>query len=479
VRAGLEAAIVGLPGGIGEIFDVERYQQAKRILAARLAERSFVDAQILGGAEVDVEARIARIHWRVRTGPFVQVGPIQITGLERVDARIVQRELSFATGDPLRPGALEQDQGRLAELQLFRSVVIRPEAASPQPAPRPRVQRPVQVAVVERPPRTLGAGVGYGTDDKLRGRVEWQRRNLAGRAQRLELEARASSLVQGLEGRLVVPRVLGTRTWFQLDASAVRDSPEAFTSDSLSASAWLARTLPGDWRGRVGYHLQASRVRDVSEAADLELDEQPAGTFVLSYLAAGLERSRLDDRVEPRRGTRWDLGAELSLDALGSDFDYTLVRAELRHFWPIESTVLAARLHVAVIQPFGRTRADEIPLVRRLFSGGGSSVRGYEYQHLGPLDDQRKPLGGTSLFEASVELRFPIWKQLSGVVFLDAGQVALDPFRLKLSELQYAIGPGLRFRTRVGPARLDWGIALNPPDGLAHTRLHLSVGHAF
>jgi outer membrane protein insertion porin family/translocation and assembly module TamA len=475
-RASLSSVLHDLPGGLGEVFDLRRYGEAKRILLERLAERGFPAAEIRGAGEVDLEARRARIDWRVPTGPLVRVGAVEITGRRRIAPEVVRRELTFAPGEVLRRSALEKSQKKLVELGLFRSVVIQPVAVPAHG--RAQVTWPVRVRAVELPPRTLAAGVGYGTDDKLRGRVQWERRIWGGKMRRLEVEGRASSLRQGVEGRLFTPRALGDHTSLELRASAVRETLQAYTSDSLGTAAILARPLAGGWLGRAGYHLERSRISDVSDSAERAL-EPPPPAFLLSYVAAGLERSRVDDRVEPRRGVQLDLEAELSLGVLGSEFDYALGRVELRRFWPVGAAVLAARAQLAVIAPFGRTRADEVPLVKRLFSGGGSSVRGYEYQRLGPLDAQGDPLGGTTLFETSVELRFPIWKQLSGVVFLDAGQVALDPLRLKFSELQYAAGPGLRFRTPVGPARIDWGIALNPPDGFSRTRLHLSVGHAF
>ena len=152
---------------------------------------------------------------------------------------------------------------------------------------------------------------------------------------------------------------------------------------------------------------------------------------------------------------------------------------EGRTYLPVRDCVLALRLRLGTLEPFGGSEQTDVPLVSRFYSGGSTSVRGFAFQKLGPLDEDGDPLGGLSLAEGSAELRFPIWRRLSGVVFVDAGRVALDSSNIGGGDFYYSTGAGLRVRTPLGPLRLDYGFLLNPPSGIDRSRLYISVGHAF
>jgi outer membrane translocation and assembly module TamA len=115
-------------------------------------------------------------------------------------------------------------------------------------------------------------------------------------------------------------------------------------------------------------------------------------------------------------------------------------------------------------------------VVRRLYAGGADSVRGFAFQELGPPEAEDDAVGGTSLFEASVELRVPIWRDLSGVAFVDAGQLALEPFTWRPGDVRFAAGGGLRYKTPLGPIRFDVGRAL---ESGRDVQFFFSVGHAF
>ena len=130
--------------------------------------------------------------------------------------------------------------------------------------------------------------------------------------------------------------------------------------------------------------------------------------------------------------------------------------------------------------PFGSTAAADLPVTELFYSGGSDSVRGYGYQRLGPIGAQGEPVGGASLLEGSIELRFPIWSALRGVLFVDAGQLSLEAWAWRPASLLYTSGAGLRYKTPLGPIRFDVGVPLNPPNGGVQSyRLWFSIGQAF
>ena len=150
---------------------------------------------------------------------------------------------------------------------------------------------------------------------------------------------------------------------------------------------------------------------------------------------------------------------------------------EARHYqqlwWEV---ILATRLKVGAIEPYGAS--DEVPFNVRFFAGGPDSVRGFALNRLGPVSSNDKPIGGRSLIEGSAELRFPIVGDLGGVVFVDGGNIFRDAFPSHLS-LRYAVGPGVRYNTPIGPIRLDVGFIVDRRPGDNFGRVEFSIGQAF
>ena len=128
-----------------------------------------------------------------------------------------------------------------------------------------------------------------------------------------------------------------------------------------------------------------------------------------------------------------------------------------------------------------------MPFAKKYFLGGATSIRGWGRYEVSPLSASGLPLGGNSMLAFSEELRATLRGKLGGVLFFDAGNVWANASDVKLNELRYAVGPGLRYQTPIGPIRFDVGWQLNPIPGLQvngepqtrRWRLHFSIGQAF
>jgi len=140
------------------------------------------------------------------------------------------------------------------------------------------------------------------------------------------------------------------------------------------------------------------------------------------------------------------------------------------------------------IQSAGNEDVD-VPFFKRYFLGGSSNLRGWGRLDVAPLSSGGLPLGGTRFVNSSAELRAPIWSNLSGVLFIDAGRVSADPLSGAPMDTgwRYDVGPGIRYQTPIGPLRVDIGYQLNPIPGLMvngeketrRFRFHFSIGQAF
>ena len=143
-----------------------------------------------------------------------------------------------------------------------------------------------------------------------------------------------------------------------------------------------------------------------------------------------------------------------------------------------------------VVGPDGEPIIDvvtDLPASERFFTGGDTSVRGFARDSLGDagtLDPNGFPTGGNALAVFNAELRAPIWRELGGVVFLDAGNVFRRATDLDLGALRASAGFGFRYKSPVGPVRVDFGFRLGSRRGLPNVdepgyAIHFSIGQAF
>jgi outer membrane translocation and assembly module TamA len=128
-----------------------------------------------------------------------------------------------------------------------------------------------------------------------------------------------------------------------------------------------------------------------------------------------------------------------------------------------------------------------VPFFKRYFLGGATNLRGWGRFDVSPLSGSGLPIGGQTMMNFSGEVRVPLTGSMGGVLFLDGGNVWRDPWDFNLNDLRYDVGVGLRYNTRIGPLRVDFGQQINPIPGLLvngdpekrHFRVHFSIGQAF
>ncbi len=189
--------------------------------------------------------------------------------------------------------------------------------------------------------------------------------------------------------------------------------------------------------------------------------------------------------LDAHRGYQIAFHTEQAGRIVPGTFNYYAASADGRHYLPLgDNLVVATRAQIGSINAVG-AESTNVPFSKKYFLGGSTSVRGWDRFEISPLSSGL-PIGGDSMLALSAELRASLRGNLGGVVFIDAGNVWADPFDFDLTDLRYAVGPGLRYRTPIGPVRFDFGWQLNPIPGLLVNgkpsrpwRMHFSIGQAF
>lgn len=456
-------------------FGSKLYRDRRVALLRECGELGFPAARIRGGASIDLETSLAQVSWNLDLGPRTKIGSIRIEGLERVEQRIVRRELLFEEGARFSNSSIEKSERRLVATGLFRSAAIG-RARTNEPGTDDTID--LAIRLDEAPPRSFRASIGYGTEDGPRGEVSLGWRNFLGDARQLNLRGFASLLDAGFEVSLGQPYVWGDLARADLAVSALRQERPGYEA-FLTGASGLMTFYPdrdGPWSVTIGPGVELAQILSF----EIDVGEQTRGprqSLIVNWFTVA-RYQRIDDKLNPRSGISIELHNELGGFPIGSDLDYHRWHLVTRLYQPTGPLVWAFRAAVSSLDPIG-DGLPAVPLTRRLYSGGTNSIRGYGFQKLGPKDSDNDPIGGLSRMELGVELRIPIWGPVGLVGFVDAGDVRTDPFSWRPRDLRASAGPGVRFDTPVGPLRFDFGWLLNRTRNSDPWRFHLSVGHAF
>lgn len=412
----------------------------------------------------DHERRVLNAGLKLDPGPKAVWGKTSITGLVSVKERFVRNELELPEGKPFNPAQLTETRTRLIRLGLFSAVNLAPADEVGEDG-----KLPLSLSLRERRPRTVAAGVKYTTDEGYGARLEWEHRNLFTHAERLRLALDVGETVNAFEGRFTVPQFSEPRQRLLLSARVANESAEAYDSESMKMLAQLER----EWRqifwlrGGVGFQL--------SDVGQFDEDKN----YVFLTLPFELDWNTGGDPLDPRRGHRVFASVEPFYDLERKDRAFVKSAVTLNKYQRLNherTWLLAGRVSAGGISgESGRS----VPADERFYAGGGSSVRGYAYQKIGPLQDGN-PLGGRSLFEVSGELRAQVAGNFGFVLFLDGGTVFAASTPDFSEPMRWGTGAGLRYFTPVGPLRADIGFPLDRREGIdKRYQFYLSLGQSF
>ena len=457
----------------GQRFILSRYEQTKRGITNFFSDQARPRNKVLGQVRVYLERDQAEVLFKMDPGPRFLFGDSQVKGNHGMGRKFILDEATYTRGQPFSPKSLEETQRALLNTGFFSSVSLRPLYKQARDN-----QVPILIEVRERDPHSIQLGLGWGTEDQFRVRIQEVNRNVLGWNETLSVEGKLSSIYTGLVGTLKKPYLLNRRSTLVLRGGIEQRDTPAYINNRLFINPALEYVVDNQWSWYMGYNSESDHLRELkTQVPDPSYEKQ---TFFISSFPVGIIYDSRDSLLDATKGTYGRLEVETALKAVGSEVEFVRAEADLRHVVPLpwDNWYLAARAQAGMVYALPGT--DRVPLIRRFFPGGADSVRGYPYQLLGPLDRGGKPLGGASMALGSIEVRFPIWQALGGVVFVDTGN-AWERIEDTFGSLRYTTGFGLRYNTPVGPLRLDIGYQLNPPSGEPFDpyQVYLSVGQAF
>jgi outer membrane protein insertion porin family len=474
-----------------------RVEDIPRRLQEYFKRRGYYDVKVEANGAPDkaVNGRVP-VEISISTGPIYYFDGVTVSGLQRLHPGFVTKRFAKLQGKTYSPDVLDARFRTLMKTGLFNVLQIKPVPVSGN------LLR-LEISAEEAKSKEFGFWGGFDTYEGVLGGVQVGDRDLfgTGRAGSATIEVSQRSY----RGELLYedPFFLDTNIFFRARASAFTFDYDGYTKFELGGHF--------DWTRKITRHDEVGLAVAIRHVKVIDSQIKPA--FLVGptkdYLAntVGLTNT-LDLRESPNvtpRGFLINNTVDVASSALGSDIEFIRGTMRVGYYLPFgpkpfasgeigversgtplqrwfRQSSIAFGARAGIIHSLTSSGSDEataLPIDERFFIGGATTVRSFGERDLGPHDNHGHPVGGEFYTVFNVEYTFPIFGELQGAVFTDAGNLLPSSEDVGLNDMRYAIGAGLRYKLPVGPIRLDYGVNPDPQNGEDFGAFHFSFGFAF
>jgi translocation and assembly module TamA len=437
----------------GEVLNHGRYETYKTTLISRLSARGYFDAELSESrVTVDEDLLNADIVVRIESGSRYHFGGVSFSQ-PILTPELLAGYVKFKKGDPYDAREISKLHEQLNGSGYFGSVSVRAE-----PMAESGLEIPVNVSISPGKRRVFTAGAGYATDTGLQGRLGYTNRRRNERGHQLDVRLLLSSVDSEITADYRWPRNRPDTAWIDLYGGFLRKRTDTSESDKQTLGARITHNRSENW-------LENPYVELTRE--EFEVGEQ---LDITRLLTPGIKWETTIGRTLRREFS----GHRVSIDIRGAHdsllSDTTFLQASVSAKW---ITTLGSTTRLLVRADVGATvkeSLDELPATVRFFAGGDTSVRGYDFETIGPVDDEGSVIGGSHQVVLSLEADWEVRDKWAVAVFVDSGSA----FNGKDIDMSTSIGLGLRWYSPVGPIRIDIAHPLDDPEN--DYRFHITLG---
>src|SRR6266699_1130774 len=447
-----------------------RVADIPRRLEAYYKARGYYDVKVDATAVPD-EAVNGRVPVQVVISPgaVYHFDSVTVSGLDRLRPSYVIKRFSRLEGKTYSPDVLDDRFRTLMKTGLFNLLQIKP-------VPVDGHLLRLDVSAEEAKSKEFGFSVGYGTYEGGILGVQFRDRDLFGYGRPLTTSVEVSQ--RGYKGEILYedPFFFDTDFAFKARLAALTFDFQGYSKFELGGRLELTR--------KITKHDEAGLVFAVRHVEITSAGIKPVFLGDQNYLVNTLGfTNTFDPRESPLvapRGFIISNTLDLASNAFGSQIEFIRGTIRTGYYLPFapklitpgvveyqsgtplqrwfRQSSIAFGAHAGIIHSLtvsGPAEGTAIPIDERFFIGGASTVRSFGERELGPHDNHGHPIGGEFFTVFNVEYTFPIFGELQGAIFTDAGNLLPTSEDIGLSDMRYAIGGGLRYKLPVGPIRLD------------------------
>jgi outer membrane protein assembly complex protein YaeT len=477
-------------------FTDARVADIPRRLQAYFKSRGYYEVKVEATAEPE-GARQAHIPVQVAISPgqlYHFSGEVFVNGLTRLHPSFVQKRFTKLTGKVYSPEAVDERFRTLMKTGLFNVLKIEPTPIADEDSLL------LNISAEEAKSKEFGFSLGYGTFEGGIVGAQFRERDLFGYGRPITISAEVSQ--RSYKGEFIYedPFLFDTELYFRNRAAAFTFDYDGYSKFELGDWVTLSRKLTRQYEVDLIFAARHVDIRKTS-IADRFLGDT-------SYYVNSLGFTQtLDLRESPLvapRGFLFNNTLAVAAEPLGSEVQLIRGTGRVAYFLPFapksltpgvvedqtapalqhwfQQSSLAFGARVGAVHSLDHSGPDEettLPIDERFFNGGATSVRSFGERTLGPHDPKGNPIGGEFYTIFNVEHTFPIYGELQGATFFDAGNLLPTSEHPSLDDTRYALGLGLRYQLPIGPIRLDYGFNPDPRSDEDFGAFHLSFGFAF
>ncbi len=439
-----QALLDKIPLSKGAVLDHPKYEQFKQNLEALATERGYFDARFTEHAiQIDLQAYEAVIKLHYETGKRYQFGALSFKQ-NILSPELLHRYPDFKASDPYDANELLKLQGDLGGSGYYSQVRIN---ASPDAK---TATVPVDVELEPNKPYKYSASLGYGTDTGPRGKLKVENRWLNAQGHHYEAELQLSPIQSYIGAKYLIPGEDPVTDAYALTASYTRQDYEEQYFERFA--------LGGSWQREDGKWLELYSLNLQHE--EYQISDEPRSNSFLIMPGLSWTWVDADDRLFTTRGLLFGFEVRGASTAWLSDINFVQAQARLKGIYALnDDHRLIARGQMGAT--WMQEDFENLPASLRFYTGGDASVRGYALNSIGPTDARNKVIGGKNLLVASLEYERRVWNNWGVALFVDSG----DAFNGASPELKTGAGVGARWRSPIGPVRIDFATGLDRPPG--------------
>ncbi len=451
-----------------------------------------VKVEATGAPEEAVNGRVP-VEIAIAAGPLYHFDGVTVSGLDRLRPGYVTKRFSKLSGQTYSPDVLDERFRTLMGTGLFNVLQIKP-------VPVDGNLLRLDISAEEAKSKEFGLAIGYGSYEGGIFGVLFRDRDLFGYGRPLTTSIEVSQ--RGYKGEIAYedPFLFDTDFAFKARLAALTFDFDGYSKFELGGRLELTRKITKQDEAGV---IFAVRHVEITSAAIKPIFLGETSYFVNTLGFTNTFDLRESPLVSPR-GLVINNTLDLALNAFGSDIEFVRGTVRVGYYIPFgpkplapgvvedntgsglqrwfRQSSLAFGARAGIIHSLTTSGADEataIPIDERFFNGGGNSVRSFGERDLGPHDRKGHPIGGEFFTIFNIEYTVPIFGELEGALFTDAGNLLPTAEEPGLGDMRYALGVGLRYKLPIGPVRLDYGVNPNPQNGEDFGAFHFSFGFAF